>query len=191
MQIVSLLLSFTSINVNAINNEQETAMDIADKLNYGPPKLEIMEALSEVGAKHARHVGRIDEAMELKRTVSDIKHEVQSQLFQNEQTQRRVWGIAKEFKKIHREAVQNTINSLTVVAVLFASIAFLAIFNLPGQYLKPGKNTGEAAIAHTAAFRVLSVQRHFAFYIVGSGGGPDHVGGVGHPGPAADHFGCQ
>ncbi|KAL8258229.1 hypothetical protein R6Q59_030318 [Mikania micrantha] len=42
--IVSLLLSFTSISVNAINHQQETAMDIADKLNYGPPKLEIMEA---------------------------------------------------------------------------------------------------------------------------------------------------
>ncbi|KAK1402632.1 hypothetical protein POM88_002237 [Heracleum sosnowskyi] len=85
--------------------------------------------------KYARHVGRLDEAMELKRTVSDIKHEVYSRLIQNEKTQRRVSGIAKELKKIHREAVQNTINSVTVVAVLFASIAFLAIFNLPGQYL--------------------------------------------------------
>ncbi|KAL8218699.1 hypothetical protein R6Q57_022072 [Mikania cordata] len=136
-EIVSMLLSFTSISVNAINHQQETAMDIVDKLNYGPPKLEIMEALTEAGAKHAHHVGRIDEEMQLKRTVSDIKHH--SQLLQNEQTQRRVSGIAKELKKIHREAVQNTINSLTVVAVLFASIAFLAIFNLPGQYFNSGK----------------------------------------------------
>ncbi|XP_024991741.1 ankyrin repeat-containing protein At2g01680 [Cynara cardunculus var. scolymus] len=164
-QIVSFLLSFTSINVNAINNAQETALDIADKLNYGPPKLEITEALGEVGAKHARHVGRIDEAMELKRTVSDIKHEVQSQLFQNEQTQRRVSGIAKELKKIHREAVQNTINSLTVVAVLFASIAFLAIFNLPGQYLRTGKEAGEAYIAHTPAFRAFCLFNATSLFI--------------------------
>ncbi|KAL7586669.1 hypothetical protein Lser_V15G37281 [Lactuca serriola] len=164
-QIVSLLLSFTTISVNVINNQRETAMDIADKLNYGPPKLEIMEALSEAGAKHARHIGRIDEAMELKRTVSDIKHEVHSQLLQNEQTQRRVSGIAKELKKIHREAVQNTINSLTVVAVLFASIAFLAIFSLPGQYWKTGEKAGEANIAHTTAFRAFCLFNATSLFI--------------------------
>ncbi|KAJ0896324.1 hypothetical protein HanRHA438_Chr08g0333491 [Helianthus annuus] len=72
----NLVAELTSISVNVINHQQETAMDIADKLNYGPPKLEIMEALTEAGAKHARYVGRIDEEMQLKRTVSDIKHEV-------------------------------------------------------------------------------------------------------------------
>ncbi|XP_071690894.1 ankyrin repeat-containing protein At2g01680 [Rutidosis leptorrhynchoides] len=164
-QIVSLLLGYTSINVNVINLQQETAMDIADTLNYGPPKLEIMEALGEAGAKHARHVGRFDEQMELKRTVSDIKHEVHSQLLQNEQTQKRVSGIAKELKKIHREAVQNTINSLTVVAVLFASIAFLAIFNLPGQYLRTGQEAGEANIAHTPAFRAFCLFNATSLFI--------------------------
>lgn len=164
-QIVSLLLNFASMSVNVINHQQETAMDIADKLNYGPPKLEIMEALTEAGAKHARYVGRIDEEMQLKRTVSDIKHEVHSQLLQNEQTQRRVSGIAKELKKIHREAVQNTINSLTVVAVLFASIAFLAIFNLPGQYKNSGKEAGEADIAHTPAFRAFCLFNATSLFI--------------------------
>ncbi|XP_076952377.1 ankyrin repeat-containing protein At2g01680-like [Bidens hawaiensis] len=164
-EIVSLLLSYTSISVNVINHQQETAMDIADKLSYGPPKLIIMEALTEAGAKHARHVGRIDEEMQLKRTVSDIKHEVHSQLLQNEKTQRRVSGIAKELKKIHREAVQNTINSLTVVAVLFASIAFLAIFNLPGQYWNSDKRAGEAHIAHTIAFRAFCLFNATSLFI--------------------------
>nr|KJB78176.1 hypothetical protein B456_012G182300 [Gossypium raimondii] len=134
-QIVSLLLTYRSTDVNAINNQHETAMDLADKLQYGESAFEIKEALTEAGAKHARSVGQVDEAMELKRTVSDIKHEVDSQFIQNEKTNRRVTGIAKELRKLHREAVQNTTNSITVVAVLFASIAFLAIFNLPGQYI--------------------------------------------------------
>ncbi|KAI3696313.1 hypothetical protein L1987_79325 [Smallanthus sonchifolius] len=164
-EIVSLLLSFTSISINVINHQQETAMDIVDKLSYGPTKLEISEALIEAGAKHARYVGRIDEEMQLKRTVSDIKHDVHSQLLQNAQTQRRVSGIAKELKKIHREAVQNTINSLTVVAVLFASIAFLAIFNLPGQYLDSGKKAGEADIAHTTAFRAFCLFNATSLFI--------------------------
>ncbi|GLT57428.1 hypothetical protein SLA2020_304000 [Shorea laevis] len=146
-QIVSLLLDCPSVDVNTINNQHETAMDLADKLQYGEPMLDIKEALAEAGAKHARYVGQVDETMELKRTVSDIKHEVQTQLIQNETTNRRVSGIAKELRKLHREAVQNTINSVTVVSVLFASIAFLAIFNLPGQYITDEKEVGKAKIA--------------------------------------------
>lgn len=144
-------------------------MDIADKLQYGTPALEIVEAITEAGGKHARHVGKVDEAMELKRTVSDIKHEVQSQLIQNEKTQRRVSGIAKELKKIHREAVQNTINSVTVVAVLVASIAFLALFNLPGQYFSDGEEAGEEAgvsrIHDTVAFRAFCLLDATALFI--------------------------
>lgn len=140
-------------------------MDIAEKLPYGESALEIKEALIEAGAKLARHIGQVDEAMELKRTVSDIKHEVHSQLIQNEKTQRRVSGIAKELKKIHREAVQNTINSVTVVAVLVASIAFIALFSLPGQYLDDGPEVGQARIANKVAFRAFCLLDSTALFI--------------------------
>ncbi|KAJ8758530.1 hypothetical protein K2173_000251 [Erythroxylum novogranatense] len=164
-QIVSLLLSYASLDINAINNQHETAMDLADKLQYGESALEIKEALTEAGAKHARHVGQLDEAMELKRTVSDIKHEVHSQLIQNERTNRRVSGIAKELRKLHREAVQNTTNSVTVVAVLFASIAFIAIFNLPGQYIMTGAEEGKANIADNIGFRVFCLLNATSLFI--------------------------
>lgn len=164
-QIVSLLLSFKGADVNAINNQHETAMDLADKLQYGGPRSEIIEALAEVGGKHARHVGQVDEAMLLKRAVSDIKHEVHSQLIQNQTTQRRVSGIAKELKKLHREAVQNTTNSITVVAVLFASIAFLALFNLPGQYETDGRIAGKARIADEVGFKVFFLLNATSLFI--------------------------
>lgn len=154
--------------MNTINNQNETAMDLADKLQYGASSLEIKEALAEAGAKHARYIGQVDLNKELKRAVSDIKHEVHSQLIQNEKTQRRVSGIAREIKKIHREAVQNTINSVTVVAVLFASIAFLAIFNLPGQYVDFGPEAGKANAANAAnapAFRVFCILNATSLFI--------------------------
>ncbi|KAM6562108.1 hypothetical protein CsatB_022106 [Cannabis sativa] len=165
VQIVNVLLTYPSVDVNAINNNQETALDLADNLPYGESSHEIKEALAEAGAKNARFVGQMDEAMELKRTVSDIKHEVQSQLKHNERTQRRVSGIAKELKKLHREAVQNTTNSVTVVAVLFASIAFLAIFNLPGQYLMEGKDVGKANIADHVGFHVFYLLNAISLFI--------------------------
>ncbi|GKV27306.1 hypothetical protein SLEP1_g36492 [Rubroshorea leprosula] len=165
-QIVNQLLNYPSVDVNTINNQHETAMDLADKLQYGESMLDIWEALAEAGAKHARHVGQVDETMELKRTVSDIKHEVHSQLIQNEKTNRRVSGIAKELRKLHREAVQNTINSVTVVAVLFASIAFLAIFNLPGQYVADdGNEVGKANIADKVSFRVFCILNATSLFI--------------------------
>lgn len=164
-QIVSLLLTYTAVEINAINNQKETAMDLAEKLQYGESALEINEALIEVGAKHARYVGQEDETMALKRAVSDIKHEVQSQLLQNEKTNRRVSGIAKELRKLHREAVQNTTNSITVVAVLFASIAFLAIFNLPGQYFSDGPQVGKAEIAGRTGFRVFCLLNATSLFI--------------------------
>ncbi|XP_050234209.1 ankyrin repeat-containing protein At2g01680 [Mercurialis annua] len=163
--IVSFLLCYTAIDVNVVNNQRETAMDLADKLQYGESSIEIQEALTEAGAKHARYVGQLDEAMELKRTVSDIKHEVHSQLIQNERTNRRVSGIAKELRKLHREAVQNTTNSITVVAVLFASIAFLAIFNLPGQYLTDGDEAGKANMADNVGFRVFCLLNATSLFI--------------------------
>ena len=162
---MSLLLTYTALNVNAINNQKETALDLADKLRYGDSALEIKEALAECGAKHARHIGKVNEAMELKRAVSDIKHEVQSQLIQNEKTRKRVSGIAKELKKIHREAVQNTINSVTVVAVLFGSIAFMALFSLPGQYRKKQPDAGEANIANDAAFSAFCLLNATALFL--------------------------
>ncbi|CAA0841439.1 Ankyrin repeat-containing protein [Striga hermonthica] len=168
-QIVTLLLTYRSVDINAMNAQRETALDIADRLPFGPHALEISESLSEAGGKHGASLlssgGQPLDSAELKRTVSDIRHEVQSQVIQNEKTQRRVSGIAKELRKIHREAVQNTINSVTVVAVLVASIAFIALFNLPGLYKTNGPETGQAMIAHKTAFRVFCLLDSTALFI--------------------------
>jgi uncharacterized membrane protein YccC len=164
---VQLLLSYESLDVNAINNQNETAMDLAEKVPYGESKMEIMEWLLEAGVKNARNVGKFDEASELRRTVSDIKHNVQAQLDENRKTNKRVTGIAKELRKLHREAVQDTINSVTMVATLIASIAFVSILNLPGQYYQntaSGEDIGEAKIAKLTGFRVLSSECHRSFH---------------------------
>ncbi|XP_068663248.1 ankyrin repeat-containing protein At2g01680-like isoform X1 [Aristolochia californica] len=164
-QMVSCLLNFESVNANAINKQNETAMDLAEKIPYGGESLDIKEALVEAGAKLARYVSQADEAMELRRTVSDIKHEVQHQLIQNAQTNRRMTGIAKEVRKLHRESVQNTTNSITVVAVLIASVAFMAIFNLPGLYVDQGKDVGMAHIADHKGFQVFCLLDATALFI--------------------------
>lgn len=162
---VQLLLTYESIEVNAINNQKESALDLAEKMPYGESQKEITESLLEHGAKKACDVGKVDVNSELRRTVSDIKHNVQEQLIQNAKTNKRVSGIKKELRKLHREAVQNTINSVTLVAVLIASIAFMGIFNLPGQYQTDGPKAGEAVIAGRTGFRTFCLLNATALFI--------------------------
>ncbi|XP_078444490.1 ankyrin repeat family protein isoform X2 [Wolffia australiana] len=160
-EIVRLLLSYRSIEVNALNNERKTAMDLADESPY-EHALETREILIEAGAQHASNVLRGDAASdELRKEVSDLKQDLDSQHKQNLKTNRKVYDIAKELKKLHREAVQNTINSVTVVAVLIASIAFTAIFNLPGQY----DSNGRANIAEEVGFRAFCLLNAMALFI--------------------------
>ncbi|KAG6406135.1 hypothetical protein SASPL_133733 [Salvia splendens] len=96
-------------------------------------------------------------AKQLKQTVSDIKHDVQSQLQQACQKRFRVQNIAKKVKSF-KSRVSTMPSFATVVAVHIATIAFAAIFIVPGQYvegLQEGFSVGEAHIANKAAFIVF------------------------------------
>ncbi|XP_039031392.1 ankyrin repeat-containing protein At5g02620-like [Hibiscus syriacus] len=60
-------------------------------------------------------------------------------------------------------SLNNAINYTTVVAVLIATIAFAAIFNVPGQYadspqdISPGVSPGQARIAPKLQFMIFIV----------------------------------
>lgn len=159
------LVSFEGINLNPINKAGDTPLDIADKIGNG----ELVSVLKEAGAATAKDLGKPQNpAKQLKQTVSDIKHEVQSQLQQSRQTGVRVQKIAKRLKKLHISGLNNAINSATVVAVLIATVAFAAIFTIPGQYEEDptkGALLGQAHIANRAPFLVFFVFDSLALFI--------------------------
>ncbi|KAL8030524.1 hypothetical protein ABFX02_14G291400 [Erythranthe guttata] len=165
IQIVQCLISTEGIDVNTPNSAGETPLDLADK--FGTP--ELVATLKEVGATHSKDFGKPQNAAkQLKQTVSDIKHDVQSQLQQTRQTGFRVRKIAKKVKKLHIEGLNNAINSATVVAVLIATVAFAAIFTVPGQYVEEktnGFSLGEAHIANNAAFIIFILFDSVALFI--------------------------
>ncbi|XVF08384.1 hypothetical protein REPUB_Repub06bG0221900 [Reevesia pubescens] len=164
-QIVHCLLSFEGININATNRAGESPLDIAEKMG----NLEVASILKEAGATNSKDHGKPPNAAKrLKQTVSDIKHDVQSQLQQTRQTGFRVQKIAKRLKKLHISGLNNAINSATVVAVLIATVAFAAIFTVPGQYVqdkKEGISLGQAYIANKAPFIVFFVFDSLALFI--------------------------
>ncbi|KAK8964015.1 Ankyrin repeat-containing protein [Platanthera guangdongensis] len=158
------LLSFSETDIRVINKTGETALDIAERAGNS----EVATILKEHGVQSAETIRPTHPAHELKQTVSDIKHGVQSQLQHTHQTSRHVLGIAKRLKKLHREGLNNAINSTTVVAVLIATVAVAAIFIVPGQYavsMSPGISIGEANIAHQTAFMIFFIFDSVALFI--------------------------
>lgn len=165
VQIVKELLSCPDINVNAVNKLEETALDIAEKLPCAEYASEIKDALREAGAKSAKNINQPKEIRQLTKTVSDIKHGVETQFMQTVKTDKRVTGIAKKLRKMHREGILNATNSVTVVALLIAAIAFAALFTVPGQYKGAGPDAGEAIIADKIEFKIFFIFDSLALFI--------------------------
>lgn len=169
MQIVRLLLRRDATDTKAVNKTGETAIDTAEKTGHP----DIASILQEHGVQSAKTIKPqvTNPVRELKQTVSDIKHEVHYQLEHTRQTRKRVQGIAKRLNKMHAEGLNNAINSTTVVAVLIATVAFAAIFTVPGQYvddpskIHPGQSLGEANIAAKAPFIIFFVFDSIALFI--------------------------
>ncbi|KAG4205042.1 hypothetical protein ERO13_A04G078400v2 [Gossypium hirsutum] len=117
--------------------------------------------LKEHGVQSAKSIKPhpANSARELKQTVSDIKNGVHYQL---EHT---------PAQQMHVESLNNAINSSTVVAILIASVAFAAIFNVPGQYvdspsdISPGVSPGQARIAAKLPFMIFVVFDSIALFI--------------------------
>ncbi|XP_076934866.1 ankyrin repeat-containing protein At5g02620-like [Bidens hawaiensis] len=168
VQIVKVLLARSETNTKVVNRSNETAFDTAHKMGHP----HIGSILQEHGVPSARVLkAPATPTGELKQTVSDIKLEVHHQLEHTRQTQRRVQGIAKHLNKMHAEGLNNAITSTTVVAVLIATVAFAAIFTVPGQYaddrnnIPNGFSLGEANIAPKPLFIVFFVFDSVALFI--------------------------
>ncbi|MBA0722012.1 hypothetical protein Golax_009501 [Gossypium laxum] len=169
LQIVEKLLNDSGLNKLVINKSRETALDAAEKNKLS----DIACILKEHGVQSAKSIKPhpANSARELKQTVSDIKNGVHYQLEHTRKTGKRVQGIAKRLNKMHVESLNNAINSSTVVAILIASVAFAAIFNVPGQYvdspsdISPGVSPGQARIAAKLPFMIFVVFDSIALFI--------------------------
>uniref|UniRef100_A0A0D6QXT2 PGG domain-containing protein n=1 Tax=Araucaria cunninghamii TaxID=56994 RepID=A0A0D6QXT2_ARACU len=175
VEIVKELLRLPDINVNALNRSHKTALDLADELQLSEEASEIKDALISAGAVKAKNLNQPRD--ELKQTMSAIKHDVYNQLKQTKRTNKKVSGIAKELRKLHREGINNATNSVTVVAVLFATVAFAAIFTVPGGFVgdnnnqpekgaptPPSEDNGTAVVAKYIAFKIFFIFNAIALF---------------------------
>lgn len=157
-EIVNELLLLPDMNVNALTRDRKTAFDIAEGLPLSEESADIKDCLSRAGAVRANDLNQPRD--ELRKTVTEIKKDVHTQLEQARKTNKNVHGIAKELRKLHREGINNATNSVTVVAVLFATVAFAAIFTVPGG----NDEKGVAIVVHALSFKVFFIFNAIALF---------------------------
>ncbi|EOY29491.1 Ankyrin repeat family protein, putative [Theobroma cacao] len=137
--IVQKLLNHSGDHKLVINKFGETAPDTAEIYKLS----DIAGILRNHGVQCAKFIEPqpTNSARELNKTPSDIRNEVHQQLLRTRQTRKRVRDIAKKLNRMEVHGLNNAIISTTVVAVLIATIAFAAIFNIPGQYADSPEDT--------------------------------------------------
>ncbi|KAJ0476546.1 putative YTH domain, ankyrin repeat-containing domain, PGG domain-containing protein [Helianthus annuus] len=158
VEIVNELLLLRDTNVNALTRDHKTALDIVENLPFSEETSEIKEILIRYGARQANDLNQPKD--ELRQTVTEIRNNVHNQVEQARKTNRNMSGIAKELRKLHREGINNATNSVTVVAVLFATVAFAAIFTVPGG----DDNDGVAVMVHALSFQVFFISNAVALF---------------------------
>ncbi|XP_020213916.1 ankyrin repeat-containing protein ITN1 [Cajanus cajan] len=158
VEIVNELLLLPDTNVNTLTKDHKTALDLAEGLPISEEILEIKECLIRYGAVKANDLNQPRD--ELRKTMTQIRKDVYFQLEQTRRTNKNVSGIAHELKKLHKAGINNAANSVTVVAVLFAAVAFAAIFTVPGGDYE----NGVAVMAHTASFQAFFISNAIALF---------------------------
>ncbi|KAH8497174.1 hypothetical protein H0E87_019755 [Populus deltoides] len=164
-QIVNELLSLPDTNVNALTRDHKTALDLAEELTLSEESSDIKECLSRYGALRANELNQPRD--ELRKTVTQIKNDVHTQLEQTRRTNKNVHNISKELRKLHREGINNATNSVTVVAVLFATVAFAAIFTVPGgdrDSPSGDRDSGTAVMVTHASFKIFFIFNAIALF---------------------------
>lgn len=158
LQIVNTLLRLPDTNVNALTRDRKTALDIAEALHFTEETSEIRECLAHYGGVKASELHQPRD--ELRNTVTQIKKDVHFQLEQTRKTNKNVSGIAHELRRLHREGINNATNSVTVVAVLFSTVAFAAIFTIPGG----AKENGTAVVVSSLSFKMFFIFNAIALF---------------------------
>ncbi|KAK4792317.1 hypothetical protein SAY86_022752 [Trapa natans] len=158
VEIVNELLMLRDTNVNALTRDHKTALDIAEGLPLSEESSDIRDCLVRFGAVRANELNQPRD--ELRNTVTQIKKDVHTQLEQTKRTNKNVHNISKELRKLHREGINNATNSVTVVAVLFATVAFAAIFTVPGG----DNDNGVAVLVKSHSFKIFFLSNAVALF---------------------------
>lgn len=98
---------------------------------------------------------------ELRKTVTEIGNDVHTQLEEIWKTNKNASGMVRELLMLHREVINNVTNSVTVVVVTYAIVAFAVISTVLGG----DNDLGVSAVVDNPSFEISFVFNAIALFM--------------------------
>ncbi|EOA14593.1 hypothetical protein CARUB_v10027843mg [Capsella rubella] len=146
--LVSYIMDETKIEVATKNNKGFAAIDLLNKNDEGFRQLSIA-LMSDRSSRREMRILEIQVLDELKKLGMLSAQSRQS---------------SNKEMEMQLEALQNARNSITIVAVLIASITFTSGLNPPGGVYQENPYIGKATAGRTIAFMIFSLSNSIALF---------------------------
>ncbi|KAF3785815.1 Ankyrin repeat-containing protein [Nymphaea thermarum] len=169
-QMVRYIVEKTGVEVNALNRNGYTALDVVENDTSNSGALSMGSTLRNAGARASGDVPPSSPLIH--RIVASpaevIRTPTMSPSRRNSPTvpprRRRRHGRRKTYIELRGEGLRNARDTITVVAVLIATVTFAAVISPPGGTAQDGELAGRAVMGGTAAFKVFMVSNDVALF---------------------------
>ncbi|XP_076927627.1 uncharacterized protein LOC143591250 [Bidens hawaiensis] len=152
-----LYLLQRGVDVNIINQKGQTALDVVQSDGSNSTTLQIVPALIDAGAKRCDQLPPRDIPEVVRRNL--IAHSPTP--IQYHHSRKKSHRRSKQIE-LQNEGLRNARNTITIVAVLIATVTFTAGINPPGGF---SQETGKAKMGTKLPFKVFMVCNIIALFL--------------------------